>query len=193
MIEKADVYTRVTSKILADLERGNLTWLQPWQAGHQAGPVSRPLRAGGQAYSGINILILWLACTERGFSGQNWLTFRQALKLAHMCARARRAPPSSMPTALSLIASASAPQPVTNPPRSRFSSASRSLMPSSARTCRPKSTPPAPVAEQPDPAAGRGSHPHHRRRYPHRRQPRLLHARHRLHPGAAAHVLLRAD
>jgi antirestriction protein ArdC len=26
MTEKADVYTRVTSKILADLERGNLTW-----------------------------------------------------------------------------------------------------------------------------------------------------------------------
>ena len=49
MTEKADVYTRVTNKILADLERGNLTWLQPWQAGHQAGPVSRPLRAGGQA------------------------------------------------------------------------------------------------------------------------------------------------
>ena len=36
-------------------------------------------------YSGINILILWLACTERGFSGQNWLTFRQALKIgAHV-------------------------------------------------------------------------------------------------------------
>jgi antirestriction protein ArdC len=38
MTEKADVYTRVTNKILADLERGHLTWLQPWQAGHQAGP-----------------------------------------------------------------------------------------------------------------------------------------------------------
>ncbi len=61
MIEKADVYTRVTSKILADLERGDLTWLQPWQAGHQAGPVSRPLRAGGQAYRGINVIMLWAA------------------------------------------------------------------------------------------------------------------------------------
>ena len=42
MTEKQDVYTRVTRKIIADLERGSLTWLQPWQAGHQAGPVSRP-------------------------------------------------------------------------------------------------------------------------------------------------------
>jgi antirestriction protein ArdC len=33
MTEKLDVYSRVTGKIIADLERGNLTWLQPWQAG----------------------------------------------------------------------------------------------------------------------------------------------------------------
>jgi transposase len=50
MSEKLDVYSRVTNKIIADLARGNLTWLQPWQAGHQAGPVSRPLRAAGKAY-----------------------------------------------------------------------------------------------------------------------------------------------
>ena len=29
MTEKLDVYSRVTGKIIADLERGNLTWLQP--------------------------------------------------------------------------------------------------------------------------------------------------------------------
>ena len=29
-------------------------------------------------YSGINVLILWGALIERGFAGQNWLTFRQA-------------------------------------------------------------------------------------------------------------------
>jgi antirestriction protein ArdC len=40
MSEKLDVYSRVTNKIIADLERGNLTWLQPWQAGHNAGPVA---------------------------------------------------------------------------------------------------------------------------------------------------------
>jgi antirestriction protein ArdC len=45
MTEKLDVYSRVTDKIIAEIERGNLTWLQPWQAGgHKAGPVARPLR-----------------------------------------------------------------------------------------------------------------------------------------------------
>ena len=51
MTEKQDVYTRVTRTIIADLERGSLTWLQPWQAGHQAGPVSRALRAERHALS----------------------------------------------------------------------------------------------------------------------------------------------
>src|ERR1700736_2659951 len=81
MTEKADIYTRVTNKILADLERGNLTWLQPWQAGHRAGPVSRPLRAGGQAYRGINVLMLWAAAMEKNYSCPLWLTYKQAAAL----------------------------------------------------------------------------------------------------------------
>ena len=76
---KTDV--RVTNKILADLERGNLTWLQPWHAGHRAGPVSRPLRAGGQPYRGINVLMLWAAAIEKGYSCPLWLTYRQAAEL----------------------------------------------------------------------------------------------------------------
>ena len=58
--------------------------MQPWAG--VAAPLGLPKNAAtGRPYSGINILILWLACTERGFTGQNWLTFRQALKLgAHV-------------------------------------------------------------------------------------------------------------
>ena len=81
MTEKLDVYSRVTNKIVADLERGNLTWLQPWQAGHQAGPVSRPLRAGGKAYRGVNVLMLWAAAMEKGYSCPLWLTYKQAAEL----------------------------------------------------------------------------------------------------------------
>jgi antirestriction protein ArdC len=53
MSDRPDGYTRVTSKIIADLERGNLTWLQHWQTGgHQGGPVSRPLRWSAAASKG---------------------------------------------------------------------------------------------------------------------------------------------
>jgi antirestriction protein ArdC len=81
MSEKLDVYSRVTNKIIADLERGNLTWLQPWQAGHKAGPVSRPLRAGGKAYRGVNVLMLWAASMEKGYNCPLWLTYKQAEEL----------------------------------------------------------------------------------------------------------------
>jgi antirestriction protein ArdC len=37
--------------------------------------------ATGRAYSGINVLILWAAVVEHGFSTQTWLTFKQALGL----------------------------------------------------------------------------------------------------------------
>lgn len=93
MGEREDVYTRVTDKILADLERGNLTWLQPWQAGHAAGPVSRPLRASGERYRGINVLMLWAASMEKGYVAPIWMTFKQASKL---CAHVRKGEKGSL-------------------------------------------------------------------------------------------------
>ena len=93
MSDKQDVYTRVTNKILADLERGNLTWLQPWQTGHAAGPVSRPLRAAGEPYRGINVLMLWAASMEKGYEAPIWMTFNQAAKL---CAHVRKGEKGSL-------------------------------------------------------------------------------------------------
>jgi hypothetical protein len=61
-----------------------MPWVQPW--GGVSAPLGLPRNAStGRPYSGINILILWSAVAERGFTGQQWLTFRQALKLgAHV-------------------------------------------------------------------------------------------------------------
>ena len=82
MTENQDVYSRVTNKIIADLEAGNLTWLQPWQAGeHKAGSIQRPLRAGGIPYRGVNVLMLWASAMEKGYSCPLWLTYKQAAEL----------------------------------------------------------------------------------------------------------------
>lgn len=81
MSTKSDIYTTVTNKIIADLEKGNLTWLQPWQAGHAAGSISRPLRAAGKPYQGINVIMLWVAALERGYSCPIWLTYKQAKEI----------------------------------------------------------------------------------------------------------------
>lgn len=78
---RPDLYARVTEAILAQLEAGVRPWVQPWSVGRFAGAVSRPLRAGGQPYSGVNVLLLWSEAVARGFAAPVWMTFRQALAL----------------------------------------------------------------------------------------------------------------
>jgi antirestriction protein ArdC len=81
MTPRADVYTHVTDTILAALEKGVRPWMQPWNAAHAAGPVSRPLRHNGKPYQGINTLMLWLAAMEKGYSAPPWMTFKRAQAL----------------------------------------------------------------------------------------------------------------
>ena len=71
---RTDVYTTITNQIVAQLENGVRPWHQPWQAGHPAGSVSRPLRSNGVPYRGINVLVLWLTGFERGYSSPLWKT-----------------------------------------------------------------------------------------------------------------------
>ena len=73
------------NKIIAALEQGVRPWIQPWNAEHAAGKITRPLRHNGQPYSGINILMLWASAMEQGYAAPIWMTFKQALELdAHV-------------------------------------------------------------------------------------------------------------
>ena len=51
---RVDVHQRVTDQIIAELEKGVRPWMKPWNAEHAAGRITRPLRANGIAYRGIN-------------------------------------------------------------------------------------------------------------------------------------------
>ncbi|WOH57764.1 ArdC family protein [Bradyrhizobium sp. BWC-3-1] len=80
--DRANLYDEITNKIITELEAGRVPWVQPWGTAAAKAPLAMPKSAAsGRQYSGINILILWGTATERGFSGQSWLTFRQALSL----------------------------------------------------------------------------------------------------------------
>jgi len=80
--DRASLYTVITDKIIAELEAGRIPWVQPWGTAAIRAPLAMPRNAATQrGYSGINVLILWGAVIEHGFSGQSWLTFRQALGL----------------------------------------------------------------------------------------------------------------
>jgi antirestriction protein ArdC len=80
-MEKTDLYTRITNRIIAQLESGTIPWQQPWNAEHAAGRIHRPLRANGIPYRGINVLNLWCEAEERGFSNPFWMTYKQAQEL----------------------------------------------------------------------------------------------------------------
>ena len=79
---RTSLYDEITDKIMAELEGGRVPWAQPWGSAAAKAPLAMPKNAAtGRQYSGINVLILWGAVIEHGFSGQSWLTFRQALAL----------------------------------------------------------------------------------------------------------------
>ncbi len=79
---RASLYEEITSKIIGKLEASRVPWGQPWGTQAAKAQLALPRNAAtGRPYSGINVLILWGAVIERGFAGQSWLTFRQALSL----------------------------------------------------------------------------------------------------------------
>ena len=79
---RRDVYADVTNAIVDRIEAGNVApWLQPWKAGHAAGPVCRPRRHNGTPYQGVNVLTLWIAAEAAGHVSPYWLTYNQAREL----------------------------------------------------------------------------------------------------------------
>jgi antirestriction protein ArdC len=82
---KKDIYSKITNQIVAELEKGVRPWLKPWNAEHAEGRITRPLRANGIPYRGINVVMLWSAAMEKGYAAPQWMTFKQALELnAHV-------------------------------------------------------------------------------------------------------------
>ncbi len=86
---RPDICRAVTDEIIAQLEKGSVPWVQPWDCRHAA--IGLPYNAASRRrYSGINILTLWNAAASRGFSGQGFLTFRQAAELGGTVRRGER-------------------------------------------------------------------------------------------------------
>jgi antirestriction protein ArdC len=77
---RADLYTRVTERVIADLEAGVRPWTKPWNARNAYG-AELPIRHNGLPYRGVNVLILWGEALDKGYSCPVWMTFKQALAL----------------------------------------------------------------------------------------------------------------
>lgn len=69
--------TRITQEIIARLETGTKPWIKPWRGV----PVSRPLRACGVPYRGMNVFWLWMVADMCGYGSPFWMTYNQAKEL----------------------------------------------------------------------------------------------------------------
>ncbi len=73
---RTDVYTRITSEIIAAIEAGAGEWRMPWH--HDGSSIARPTNiSSGKAYRGVNTLALWIAAQAHGFGSGIWGTYRQ--------------------------------------------------------------------------------------------------------------------
>jgi antirestriction protein ArdC len=67
--KRETIYQEVTDLIIAELEQGRVPWVQPW--GKAKAGIGLPKNAATErSYSGINILILWGAVIEKGYTAQ---------------------------------------------------------------------------------------------------------------------------
>lgn len=76
MAKSFDLYQHVTDSIIASIESGTPAWRKPWTG--EKGGAPFPLRSNGEPYSGINVLMLWLAADAKGYRAPFWFTYRQA-------------------------------------------------------------------------------------------------------------------
>ena len=72
---KRDLYTEVTARILAGLERGAAPWVKPWSA--TPGQNVPQNAVSNRPYSGCNVVLLWLT-RGQGWPTPRFLTFKQA-------------------------------------------------------------------------------------------------------------------
>ncbi len=75
---KRDLYTEVSARIIAELERGAAPWIKPWSA--NAGQNVPQNAVTSRPYSGCNVVLLWMAANA-GYRTPRYLTFKQALEL----------------------------------------------------------------------------------------------------------------
>ncbi|MBV5336645.1 MAG: ArdC family protein [Deltaproteobacteria bacterium] len=73
-----DLYTRITDKIIEQLQAGTVPWIRPWAGGDDPFPRNA---LSQRAYRGINTIVLGLEAELQGYATNQWMTFRQANQL----------------------------------------------------------------------------------------------------------------
>lgn len=79
-----DLYQLVTDRVVTAIENGVPPWKRPWRSACNGVGLPEMMPANaltGKLYTGVNVLLLWLAADEAGYVSNDWLTYRQAQQL----------------------------------------------------------------------------------------------------------------
>ena len=85
-----EVVTKVTARIIEQLEQGVKPWECSWERTQSGPPMPRNLKTG-RYYQGINVPILWCSAEGGGYSTNWWLTYKQAQELGGRVRRGEKA------------------------------------------------------------------------------------------------------
>lgn len=91
MTGKFDAQQEVTDRIIAAIEAGTPPWRKPWTG--DRGGAAFPLRACGEPYRGINVILLWLEADAKGYASPHWFTYRQAQELGAQVRKGEKSVP----------------------------------------------------------------------------------------------------
>jgi len=90
MPTSSSLAARVTAQLIDALHNGVRPWVQPWNS---ATALGLPLRANNIPYRGFNIIALWAAAQQHGFTPRHWFSFKQAQALGAHVRRGERGTP----------------------------------------------------------------------------------------------------
>lgn len=82
-----DLYQETTDRLIAALEAGTRPWQRDWLT------TGEPIRSTGQAYRGINFILLSLTAQSAGYTHPRWITFKQAQELGGNVRKGERGTP----------------------------------------------------------------------------------------------------
>ena len=91
-MKNQEVVTKVTARIIEQLEQGVKPWECSWERTQSGPPMPRNLKTG-RYYQGINVPLLWCSAEGGGYSTNWWLTYKQAQELGGQVRRGEKATP----------------------------------------------------------------------------------------------------
>ena len=91
---RADIYQRITDRIVEAIEAGAGEWRMPWHSGANGSAPVLPINAAsGKPYRGVNTVVLWATAQAEAYPSAVWATYRQWAELGAQVRKGEKSSP----------------------------------------------------------------------------------------------------